>query len=285
MTTQTISVPVIGDTLDEPDETYTVDLKNPTNAKVSGGGFGLILDDDVAPGISVDDFVVTEGDVGVKTAAVTVKLSAASGQNITVGFATLDNTASAGSDYAAASGSLTFNPGEVTKTVNITINGDTAAEPDETFFVDLTSPTNGTVARARGTVTILTDDVPILLTEEGSERAIAFESMTMTRAPFSTEIQHLTVTDKRTRIMLFARNVELQPGESFNVVEAKAEDSLGRIYPLTVEFVGKVPGFNWLTQINVRLADELIGGGDVRIYISLRGAISNKVIVSLKTTP
>ena len=87
--------------------------------------------------------------------------------------------------------------------------------------------------------------------------------------------------DQRTRIMLFAVGLELMPGEDLSVVTAQAEDSAHRIFPLTVEYVGKVPNFNWLTQVNVRLPDGL-SAGDVLVSVSLRGAISNKSVVRIR---
>ena len=82
--------------------------------------------------------------------------------------------------------------------------------------------------------------------------------------------------------MLFATGLELLPGENISVVTAQAEDSGHRIYPLTVEYVGKVSGYGWLTQVNVRLPDGLAGAGDVLVSVSLRGAVSNKVIVGIR---
>ena len=70
---------------------------------------------------------------------------------MTVGYATAGGTATAGSDYAATSGTLTFNPGVTTQTITVNVNGDTTVEPDETFFVDLSAPTNATIATAQGT--------------------------------------------------------------------------------------------------------------------------------------
>lgn len=70
------------------------------------------------------------------------------------------------------------------------------------------------------------------------------------------------------------------PGEGVSVVTAQAEDSAHTIYPLTVEYVGKVANFDWLTQVNVRLPDG-IGAGDILVGISLRGIVSNKVIVGI----
>ena len=82
--------------------------------------------------------------------------------------------------------------------------------------------------------------------------------------------------------MLFATGLELMPGESTSVVLAQAEDSAHQIYPLAVEYVGKVPNFDSLTQVNVRLPDGIVGGGDLLVSISLRGAASNKVIIGIR---
>jgi uncharacterized protein (TIGR03437 family) len=82
--------------------------------------------------------------------------------------------------------------------------------------------------------------------------------------------------------MLFARNMELMPGEDTSVVKVQAEDSQGRVYPLAVEYFGKVPNLDSLTQIVVKLPDELINAGDVGVIINLRGVISNRATISIE---
>lgn len=82
--------------------------------------------------------------------------------------------------------------------------------------------------------------------------------------------------------MLFALGLELLPGEDISVVTAQAEDSAHNVYPLVVESVGKESSFDWFTQVNVRLPDGLAGAGDVLVSVSLRGAVSNKVIVGIR---
>lgn len=79
-----------------------------------------------------------------------------------------------------------------------------------------------------------------------------------------------------------ALGLELMPGEDISVVTAQAEDAAHIIYPLTVEYVGKVPNFDWLTQVNLRLPDGLAGTQDVLISVRLRGAVSNKVLVGIR---
>ena len=110
------------------------------------------------PTLSINDVAALEGDSGTKTFSFTVTLSAASTLPVTVNFATTNGTATAGSDYQSASGLLTFASGTTTQTVIVQVNGDTTVEPDETFFVDLTTPTNATIVRSRGTGTITNDD-------------------------------------------------------------------------------------------------------------------------------
>jgi glucose/arabinose dehydrogenase len=156
---QTVSVTVNGDTLFEPNETFFVDLTSPTNATISDSqGVGTINNDDAQPTISINDVSVTEGNAGTANAGFTVSLSNASSQTITVNYATADNTATAGSDYVTAGGTVTFTPGQTSQPVSVTVNGETTFEPNETFNVNLTSPTNATIADNLGVGTITNDD-------------------------------------------------------------------------------------------------------------------------------
>ncbi|MCG8351660.1 MAG: hypothetical protein MI924_28160, partial [Chloroflexales bacterium] len=111
------------------------------------------------PILSINDTSVVEGNAGTTTNAVfTVSLSAASDQTVTVDFATSNGTANAGSDYISASGVLTFPAGVTTRIITVVVNGDDLNEPDQTFFVTLSNPSNATITRNRGTGTILNDD-------------------------------------------------------------------------------------------------------------------------------
>ena len=105
------------------------------------------------PSISVNAVTVTEGNSGTTAATFTVSLSAAYGQPVTIHYATANGTATlAGGDYRAASGTLTFAPGQTTKTVTVLVNGDRIAEADEYFYVELTGVTARHSARgARAT--------------------------------------------------------------------------------------------------------------------------------------
>jgi subtilisin family serine protease len=110
------------------------------------------------PTLSVNDVTVVEGNSGTSTATFTVNLSAASTSTVTVNFATTDGTATDPTDYQTTSGTLTFAPGQTSQTFSVTILGDTVVEPNETFTVGLSAPTNATIADASGTGTINNDD-------------------------------------------------------------------------------------------------------------------------------
>ncbi len=160
MTTGTITVPVTQDALDEDDETFTVTLSDPVNATlVDHEATGTITDDDALPGLSIADRTESEG-VGDLT--FTVTLSAVSGRDVTVGYATADGTATAGTDYtASASGAtLTISAGMTTGTITVPVTQDALDEDDETFKVTLSNPVNATLSDHEATGTIEDDDAP-----------------------------------------------------------------------------------------------------------------------------
>jgi uncharacterized protein GlcG (DUF336 family) len=125
---------------------------------------------------------------------------------------------------------------------------------------------------------------PVLYSRPDSTRAIAVDSVTSTREPFSVIAPVDFSTDHCTRVMLFAGNLRLQDGESFSVVTADAEDEAHTIFPLTVESVGPVPEQNWATAIVVKLNDQMVDPGDVLVRIYYRGAPSNRVRVAVGHT-
>ena len=158
------NVTVNGDTLVEPDETFFVNVSNVAGATLSKGqGTGTILNDD-SPILSINNVQMNEGNSSTTTFTFTVSLSTASNQTVTVNYATADNTATiAGNDYQSASGTLTFNPGETQKTINVLVNGDTLVEPDESFFVSLSGASGANVGTGQGIGTIQNDDTANLV--------------------------------------------------------------------------------------------------------------------------
>lgn len=156
-TTRTISVVINGDRTGEPNETFTVNLTSPVNAVFNDNqGIGTILDDE--PRISISDVARSEGNSGTTSFVFTVTLSAAYDAPVTVNFATANGTAKAGEDYNAASGTLTFAPGQTTRTITIGVKGDKKKEANETFFVNLFGASGAQISDGQGLGTILDDD-------------------------------------------------------------------------------------------------------------------------------
>jgi hypothetical protein len=122
---------------------------------------------------------------------------------------------------------------------------------------------------------------PMLVTETGSDIAIALDSFTMLRDPFSLTNPFNFSTDKRTRLMLFAMNMDLLPGEDSSAVAVRAEDAAMNPFPLAVEFVGKVPGLDQFTQIVVKLPDNTPSGQSLFVSATLRGLTTNKVRIRM----
>jgi uncharacterized protein GlcG (DUF336 family) len=123
-----------------------------------------------------------------------------------------------------------------------------------------------------------------LISEATSTRAVAFESVTQKREPFPLTSTVQFSADPRMRIMLFAQNLNLQPGDTASSVTVEAEDGSHRIYPLKAEYVGPVPDQTWVSSIIVRLDDEMGDVGDVLVKIIYRGLASNRVRVGIGHT-
>ena len=164
-TTKTITVLVNGDTVVEPNETFTVHLSNASNATIAvADGTGTITNDDPAPSFSIDNVTQYEGNAGTTPYVFTVTKTGSTAVSATVSFATQDVTATvADNDYQANAGTLTFAPTDTTQTITVLVNGDTTFEQDETFTVHLSNATNATITIADGTGTISNDDPPAQL--------------------------------------------------------------------------------------------------------------------------
>ena len=165
-TVKTITVDVLGDTAYEPDEVLTVTLASPSsNARLkTASAGGTITNDDtlpapVTPALRIDSVSAVESAGSIRF---TVSLSQAATSRVTVRFSTANGSAKAGrtGDYASTSGTLTFNPGETSKTVSVTVLEDSLVESNETLFVTLSRASGATITAARGTGTILDNDGP-----------------------------------------------------------------------------------------------------------------------------
>ncbi len=148
VTSFTVSYATTDDALDELNETTSLTIGGQT-------GVGTITDNDLAPGISINDVTVNEA-AGMAT--FTVSLSAASGQAVSVDYSTSDGTAVAGADYTAASGTLSFAAGETAKTIIINLSEDSVFEGNEGFTVNLSNAANGSLSDALGQGTIVDND-------------------------------------------------------------------------------------------------------------------------------
>ncbi len=167
-TSQTIIVPIIGDTDPEPNETFSLTLSNPASATIAKAtATGTILNDDTAivptnPTISISNASLPEGNIGTTDMIFTVVLSQPSTQPVTVSYTTSPGTlnpATDGTDYTGVVNSvLTFNPSITSQTIIVPIIGDNDPEPDETFNLTLSNPASATIATGTATGTILNDD-------------------------------------------------------------------------------------------------------------------------------
>ena len=164
-TRRTVSVPTLDDALDEPAERFALNLSSAVNATVGvSSADGEIVDNDAGPALSVAG---VSGDEGSALDFV-VSASSMSGRTVTVNYGTTDGTALAGQDYQAAQGTLTFAPGETSRTVSVATVDDALDEPAERFALNLSSPVNATVAVASADGTIVDDDAPPQLSVAGA---------------------------------------------------------------------------------------------------------------------
>ena len=173
-TTKAISVPVCGNTVKELNDTFVVTLANPTGATISESqGVGTITDDDTLI-LAIGDVVRAEGNSGPTTFSFTVSKTGTTDLLTTVDYATAAGTmnparaggCATGIDYQSASGTLSIPAGSSSGSVSITVCGDGSYELNDTFAVNLTSPTNATIGDAQGLGTITNDDALTLTIDD-----------------------------------------------------------------------------------------------------------------------
>lgn len=233
------------------------------------------------PSVSVSDLTTTEKDPPITwLPEIQITLSAPSTQQVSVKVTTQNGSATDTGDYAGGSQVISFAPGQTLVRLGIGIRSDTTAEPTEQFFVNLSEPVNCTIARAQATITIVDDDTLTLVNQDNG-RGAALDSVLFKAETFGIVNDRNFSADQRTRIIVFATGVKLAAGENISAVTATAEDAGGGVRPLAVEFVGGVPDFDWLTQVVLKLSDQL-PTGDQKIRISLHGQTSNFVLVNVK---
>jgi uncharacterized repeat protein (TIGR01451 family) len=155
--TQTVSIPVFGDTILEANETLFFNLTNATGATIlRSQAVGTILDDEAL--LSVNDVALVEGTGGTTSAVFAVSLNKATANTVRVGFATAPLTAGIGVDFVSTNGTLQFAPGVTNLSVAVTVLADAMNETDEMFALNLFSPTNAILLKGQGICTITNDD-------------------------------------------------------------------------------------------------------------------------------
>ena len=255
---------------------YSGDTNFETGTATLAGGQTV----NAAPTVSINDVQIAEGNSGTTNLVFTVTLSATSAAAISVDYATADGTAqTSDNDYQSTSGTVTFNPGDLTKTITVVIKGDQKTESDETVFVNLNNPVNAAVADAQGVGTILNDDtLQLLLDESGpaANQASALETWLSLRDPFKVQRSSTWVNlgaDLNARIMLFAANLTLNQGETAAAVTVTLVDGNGQTFNVPAEDVRAVPATSF-TQVVFRLPDNL-AAGVCSVTITVHGQTSN----------
>lgn len=236
------------------------------------------------PSLSVKDAALVEADQDFFQTRIEINLSAPSAKTVSVVVSTQPGTALSSVDFVAGAATLTFQPGQTVQTIDISATGDTLVEGTEEFFLNLSNPVNATIADGQAVLTIIDDDALLVLTQPSSQRAAALDSPLFTKENFPIISSLNFSSDNRTRVAVFAIGLKLAAGETASAVTATAEDSQGGVRPLTVEFVGKVPNFFWLTQVVLKLNDQIPTPGDVKIRITLHGETSNAVLIGLSSS-
>jgi endonuclease G len=225
------------------------------------------------------------------SATITVNRTGSSVGAVSVNFASANGTATGAVscativDYLGTSGTLSWADGESgSKTFAVAICNDSLNEEDETITLALSNPTGGATlgTPTATTLTVVNDDAPMLLIEENTQHAVALDAVTQTRDPFSLTNPFNMSTDQRRRISLFVWRLGLLPGDTASVVTVRAEDDQGRVYPLTVEYVGAITGPSDVTQVVVVLPDAVIGAPrDLWVTVSLRGPGSGRALIKI----
>jgi VCBS repeat-containing protein len=269
VTSFSITLPTTQDALDEADETVPV-----TVGGVSGTG--TITDDDATPSLSIDDVTVNEA---AGTMSFTVTLSAASGQSVSVNYGTSNGTATAGADYTAGSGTLTFAPGVVSQTVTVNIAEDTIFEGDETLNVTLSAATNATIADGTGVGTITDNDTAPTISSvssptvsEGSDLvyAVTLSNTSATATTFAYTLGGGTAAAADYGTPSFSNGVTLSAGvltvpagvTGFSITLPTTQDALDKADETVPVTVGGVSGTGTITDDD---ATPSLSIGDVTV--------------------
>ena len=246
-TSKTVPFTVLADLINEPNETVVLTLSSPLGVSLADAqGVATIVDDDMLLGLletpgpatflSISDVLLTEGSAGTTAATFTITRSGVTTGTSSVQYATVDGTATSGSDFAGIGATtLSFAAGETVKTVTVNVNGDTAVELRETFTVKLSSASGATIADDTGLATIFDDDVlpsigisDATVTEMGSGASTA--TFTITRSGVSVGTSSVryatapgTASAESDYVGVGPTTVTFAPGETSKAVSISAK--------------------------------------------------------------
>tara|TARA_R110002111_G_scaffold257026_1_gene324949 strand:- start:92664 stop:99785 length:7122 start_codon:yes stop_codon:yes gene_type:complete len=253
--TKTIAIPLVNSDQVEGDETFSLNLSN-----LQTGGYLLQIDnnpaiitirDDDDASISISDITVNEEET---TATLTVSLDQLVDTNVTVEFSTADNTATT-SDYLATSGSLTFNPGEQSKTINISLVDNSLLENVETFFVNLTN------IQANGANIYFADDQALVSILDNDHASVSINNVSVNE-------------NEGTAILTVSLDQPLETIVSVDFVTADQSSTNPDDYLSTSGTLTFTPGEQSKT-IPVSITDDSIVEMDKTFLVDLRNLISD----------
>jgi photosystem II stability/assembly factor-like uncharacterized protein len=288
---KTFQVPILNDATTETDETFTVLLRNPSTLEALGMPnimTVIVQDQSTVPFLAIlSNPAVVEGDTGTtRDARFEVLLSAATGRTVSVNFATANINAHGGAacgdqgvDYESKSGTITFQPGTNLIAVPVKVCGDSSAEANEQFSFQISNPVNATLVIGDAIGAIFNDDVIQLLLEDmgpGVNQAAALDALRFVRDPFSIVTvpeMFAAGTDRNTRVLLFVRNLQLNPGETSSAVVVRLIGSNNQIFDVPAEDFRAVPGFDFM-QVVFRLPTTIPAGTAV-VTVRSHGRVSN----------
>jgi len=161
--------------------------------------------------------------------------------------------------------------------MNVAVGGYWPGNPDGTTVFPQTMQVDYVRVYQRSTPS----STPVVLSEEGSNRALALDSVLWTRDPFKVASTLNFSQDQHTRLILLVANIDLLPGDDASLVTAQAQDSQGNMFTLPVENVVKVPSFDWITEVIVSLPDGLANLTQAQVTVKARGPTSNAAVIQL----
>ncbi|MEC4813836.1 MAG: Calx-beta domain-containing protein [Scytonema sp. PMC 1069.18] len=302
-TTKTISVATTDDTISEETETFFVNLSNANGATISDGqGVATINDNDPLPTMRVgDDFTLTEGGI----ANFTVTLSAVSGRTITVNYATADGTATlSDSDYTPVAGTLTFAPGETTKTISVATTNDTKSEDTETLIFNIADAVGATIVDSQ-TVATINDDDPLPTMRVGDdftliESGIANFTVTLSAASGRTITVNYGTADGTATLAdndytSVAGTLTFNPGETTKTIsvattgDTKVEGAETLLFNIVNAVGATIVDNQTVATIDdlpiMRVGDDftLTEGGTANFTVSLSAASTQTITVNYAT--